>query len=265
MPEASRLIDTHAHLYLPEFDADREAMLHRARLAGVEKILLPNIDSGSIAAMTRLEDDNTGFCHAMMGLHPCSVKDNVEEELEVVRDWLEKRLFVAIGEIGTDHYWDVTFADAQAMAFNVQMEMAKRHALPIVIHSRETLDLNIALIRNQADGRLKGIFHCFNGSLEQANQIINLGFLLGIGGVVTFKNAGVAEVVARLPLESLVLETDAPYLTPQPFRGKRNESAYTELVAQKIAEVQGRTYEEVCAVTTRTALELFDLSGPPAE
>lgn len=255
------LIDTHAHLYLPEFDDDRQEMLQRAKDAGVSEIYLPNIDSGSIKSMLALEKANPDLCHAMMGLHPCSVSENVEEELAIVKGWLERRTFSAIGEIGTDHYWDVTHARAQERAFEQQILWAKDYGLPIVIHSRETLDLNIEIVGRHAGERLRGIFHCFTGTVEQGRQIIEMGFYLGIGGVVTFRNSGLAEVIAALPLDAIVLETDAPYLTPHPYRGKRNESAYTRLVAQKIAEVRGISIEEVSEATTRNARQVFGQAG----
>ncbi|RME98209.1 MAG: TatD family deoxyribonuclease, partial [Bacteroidetes bacterium] len=225
------LIDTHAHLYSKKFDHDREEMLQRAIAAGVGQFLLPNIDRESIESMLALEAAHPDRCHAMMGLHPCSVQANYQEELAVVRDWLDKRPFLAVGEIGIDLYWDKTYLEEQKEAFLLQVEWALELDLPIVIHARESLDLLIELVRGVGDKRLRGVFHCFTGSLAQAQAIIELGFYLGIGGVATYKNSGLTETLAQLPLSAIILETDAPYLAPVPKRGKRNESAYVRYVA----------------------------------
>lgn len=253
-----RIIDSHAHLYASEFDRDRDEMLKRAVEAGVEKIYLPNIDSSSISAMLQLEETYPDQCFAMMGLHPCSVKENYQEELAIVEDWLNKRPFCAIGEIGIDLYWDKTFFEQQKEAFLLQVEWAKKRNLPIVIHSRESIDIIIELLQPFKDDCLKGIFHCFGGSVEQANAIINLGFLIGIGGVLTFKKSGLAQTLEKVDLAHMVLETDSPYLAPTPYRGKRNESAYTRLVAEKLAEVKNTTLAEVGRITTKNAEALFD-------
>lgn len=253
-----RIIDTHAHLYASQFDEDRDAMLQRALEVGVEKIYLPNIDSSSISGMLSLEQAYPDRCFAMMGLHPCSVKENYQAELAIVENWLNKRPFCAVGEIGIDLYWDKTFFEQQKEAFLLQVNWAKERNLPIVIHSRESADIIIDLLQPLKDDRLKGIFHCFGGNLEQAKAIIDLGFLLGIGGVLTFKKSGLAQTLEQVDLEHLVLETDAPYLAPTPYRGKRNESAYTRLVAEKLAEVKGITLEEVGSVTSENAEQLFE-------
>lgn len=252
-----RLIDTHTHLYAKPFDNDRDAMIQRAVDSGVEQFFLPNIDRSSIAGMLALEEKYPGRCFAMMGLHPCSVNETAEEELATVESWLRKRPFCAVGEIGIDLYWDETFFEQQKEAFLQQVRWAKSMDLPIVIHSREATDLIIELLQQEKEDRLRGIFHCFTGTTEQANAIIGLGFLLGIGGVVTFKNAGLDKVVAGIDLQHLVLETDAPYLAPAPKRGKRNESAYVRLVAEKVAAVQQRPFAEIAAQTTANALALF--------
>lgn len=252
-----QLIDTHAHLYAEEFDADRTEMLQRALDTGLTHMYLPNIDSSSIEGMLALEAQFPGQCLAMMGLHPCYVKENYREELAIVKSWLEKRSFPAIGEIGIDLYWDKTFVREQEEAFLTQVEWAKQYDLPIVIHSRESMDLIIELLKPVRHSRLRGIFHCFTGTVAQAEAAIELGFLLGIGGVLTFKKSGLDAVLSEIDLKHLVLETDAPYLAPTPFRGKRNESSYLLKVAEKLAEVKGVNLNEVAEVTTQNALQLL--------
>jgi len=251
------MIDTHCHIYLPEFEADIEAVISRAEQVGVNKFYLPAIDSHTNEAMFRLEQQFPGKCIAMAGLHPCYVKENYEEELKVVADLLAKRKFAAIGEIGLDFYWDKTFTYQQYKALEIQVSWALQYQLPIVLHTRNATMETFDAIKKYCSSGLKGIFHCFGGTLEEARMITEAGFLLGIGGVVTYKNAGLAETLSEIDLKYLVLETDAPYLTPVPHRGKRNESAYLRLIAQKIAEVKGCTIEEVESVTTRNAEELF--------
>lgn len=250
-------VDTHAHLYASQFDEDRDAMMARAFSLGVKKIYLPNIDASSIDAMLLLESQYPEQCHAMIGLHPCSVNDTFEQEMQIVESWLERRKFSAIGEIGTDAYWDKTHLDQQVDCFKRQIALAKTYGLPVVIHSRETLDMNIEIISQLQDGALRGIFHCFTGTSEQAKRIIDLGFLLGIGGVLTFKNSGLTEVVSDLPAESLVLETDAPYLAPHPHRGKRNETAYLGLVAEKLADCWHTSVKEIARITSDNARLVF--------
>lgn len=251
------LIDTHTHLYLEEFNDDRSATVQRALDHGIKKLLLPNIDNSTVEAMLELEQTFPDNCFPMMGLHPCSVNAGFREDLRSVEKWFELRRFVAVGEVGTDLYWDKTWAREQIECFKWHLEFAKQVKLPLVIHSRDTLDLNIGLVEELQDGRLTGVFHCFNGDMEQAARIGELGFYMGIGGVVTFKNAGVDKVVAQLPLDRIVLETDAPYLTPVPHRGKRNESAYLIYVAEKIAEVQSVDLETVIKRTTDNAMSVF--------
>lgn len=255
------LIDTHCHLYLTDFEADRQAVIKRAMEAGVTKMYLPAIDSSELEHLLSLERAFPGECIAMMGLHPCSVRDNYEEELRLVEKQLQERAFAAVGEIGLDFYWDVSFTTQQYDAFRRQVGWAKQLGLPIVIHSRNSTDECISVVKENQDGGLRGIFHCFSGNEVQARQIIDLGFYLGIGGVITYKNAGLAEVLKDIPLDHLVLETDAPYLTPVPYRGKRNESSYIKYVAQKLADVKGVGVEEVAAVTTANAQNIFRFKG----
>ncbi len=252
-------IDTHTHLFAEEFNADRLEVVQKAIDAGVSKFYLPNIDSSSIEEMLKLEEKFPQNCFAMMGLHPCSVNEKFEEELKVVEEWFSKRKFSAVGEIGLDYHWDKTFIPQQKEAFCRQIDLAKKYNIPIVIHQRDCFADAFDLVKSKNDESLSGIFHCFSGSLEQANQIIELGnFKLGIGGVVTYKNAGLVEVLKQVDLHHLVLETDSPYLTPVPFRGKRNESSHVILVAKKIAEIKNITLEEVAEVTTANAEQLFE-------
>ena len=251
------IIDTHCHLYLDDFNADRPAIIERANAEGVGGFYLPAIDSGVIDGMLQMEKDYPGQCFAMMGLHPCSVKENFEEELRIVEEWLTRRKFSAIGETGLDFYWDKTFILQQYDAFKRQVNWAKNYKIPVVIHSRQSTQECVDVIKEMHDADLSGIFHCFSGSLEEALQITELGFYLGIGGVITYKNAGLAAVIEKLPLSNIVLETDAPYLTPVPFRGKRNESAYLKYVVQKIAEIKKISVEEVTAITTLNAQKVF--------
>lgn len=254
------MIDTHAHIYAKDFKEDLPEIIDRATQNGLSHILMPNIDVESIDEMLEVEDKYPN-CIAMMGLHPCYVKKDFEQQLYQVEDWLSKRPFVAVGEIGTDLYWDDTFWEQQKEAFNIQCELAIKHQLPVAIHCRDSIDENIALVEPFAENGLKGVFHCFTGTAEQAKRITDMGFYLGLGGVVTFKNGGMKEVVPMLDQNYLVLETDSPYLTPTPHRGKRNEPYYTTLVAQKVAELLGKTIEEVDTFTTKNALDLFNHSN----
>lgn len=251
------LIDTHAHIYLEEFDADREDMMHRSAEAGVDKIYMPNVDHTSIDRMLELELKHPGVCIPMMGLHPCYIKKDFEKELYLVEDWLNKRKFSAVGEIGTDLYWDKTFWPQQQEAFKVQVGWARKLKLPIVIHCRESIDETIALLEPMLGDGLKGVFHCFSGTLAQAKRIMAMGFYLGYGGVATFKNGGQDKVIPHIPLDSIVLETDSPYLAPVPHRGKRNEPAYIELVANRIADLRGISGSEVKQKTSHNANQLF--------
>lgn len=251
------LIDTHTHLYAAEFDPDRKALIEKAISNGIREFYLPNIDSSTIDIMLDLEQQFPENCFAMMGLHPCLVKESWEKELAIVKSWLEKRKFIAVGEIGIDLYWDKTFFEEQKTAFKQQIDWALEYNYPISIHCREAFD-PIYEILSSYKILPKAIFHCFSGNLEQANKIINLGgFKLGIGGVVTFKNAGIDKVVEQIDLEHLVLETDAPYLAPVPFRGKRNEPGYILEVARKIAQIKDISMDEVAKITSQNAKYIF--------
>lgn len=253
------LIDTHTHLFAEEFDLDRTEVVQRAISAGVTKFFLPNIDSYSIVKMLQLEKQFPENCFAMMGLHPCSVNEKYNEELSVVEHWLSKRKFSALGEIGMDYHWDKTFIPQQKDAFSRQIDLAKKYSLPVVIHQRECFDDIFELIKSKNTGGLKGIFHCFTGTSEQAHKIISLGgFKMGIGGAVTYKNSKLPEVLEQIDMKHIVLETDSPYLPPVPYRGKRNESFYLTLVAEKVAQVKHVPAEEVAKITTTNALQIFE-------
>ena len=251
------LIDTHTHLYLREFENDLDNVIQNARNVGVAKFYLPSIDSGHHEEMFRLEAFHPGEFFPMMGLHPCSVKENFLGELEIVENFLSQRKFSAIGEIGLDFYWEVTYKEQQYEAFNKQMDWALQYSLPIVIHTRNAMQETIEAVRPYAAKGLSGIFHCFGDSAETARQIIDMNFYLGIGGVVTYKKANLEDSLKDIPLERMVLETDAPYLTPVPYRGKRNESSYLLLIAQRLADIKNVVVEEVAAITTTNAKKIF--------
>lgn len=259
--EKSLLIDSHSHIYLDEFHSDRPEAISRAKEQGISKILMPAIDSTTHQQMMKVEEEFAGVCVSMMGLHPCSVKGNFEDELSTVRNHLETRNFIAIGEIGLDFYWDKTFLDQQYMAFDRQIDWALEMDLPIVIHSRDAIDECIEVVSKRQNGSLKGVFHCFGGSLDQAKAILGLGFYLGIGGVLTFKKAGLDKVLESIDLEHVILETDAPYLAPVPYRGKRNESSYLSLVARNLANVKEMQYDDVARITSANTEKLFRLNG----
>ncbi|WP_217519857.1 TatD family hydrolase [Vibrio metschnikovii] len=253
------MIDTHAHVYASEFDHDREQVIQRAIEQGIEHILLPNIDLNSIAPMLATEAAYPDLCRSMMGLHPCYVNADVKQTLEQIEYWFTQREFIAVGEIGIDLYWDKTYQAEQEMAFITQLNWAKSLNLPVVIHTRDSIDQTLALLKQEQNGQLRGVFHCFGGTVEQAKAINDLGFHLGLGGVSTFKNGGMDKVIPALDLNYLVLETDCPYLAPVPHRGKRNEPAYTRLVAERIAELRGLSTEYVDQFTTNNAKALFKL------
>lgn len=253
-------IDTHTHLFLDHFNGDLDKTIQTAIEKGINKFILPNIDSSTIDDIFRLVNKYPDNCLPVMGLHPTSVDENYKKELDIVTKWLKNEKFYAIGETGIDLYWDKTFLKEQIEAFEFQLQLAKEMNLPIIIHVRDSFDEVFEVVDRFNDDKLKGVFHCFSGNSEQAEKIVSYGgFKLGIGGVVTFKNSNLGEVISKLSLENLVLETDSPYLAPVPFRGKRNESSYITYVAQKIAEVSGVSIEEVAKVTTKNAQELFGI------
>ena len=252
------LSDTHTHLYLPEFDNDRNAMIQRAFEAGVTEIYLPNVDSETISPLHALVDAFPQNCFPMMGLHPCSVKpESMENELGLVKHWLDTRDYVAVGEIGLDLYWDKSTLNIQIEALKRQCEWAIEKELPVVLHCRESTAESIEVIHPFAERGLKGVFHCFSGTLEEAKMAIEMDFFLGIGGVLTFKKSGLADIVSQIPLEYLVLETDAPYLAPVPFRGKRNESAYIRNILEALSDIRRIGKNELAEITTTNARRLF--------
>ncbi len=254
----TRYIDTHAHLYDAQFDETREEDIQRALQAGVDRIYLPNCDSATISPMMALVKQWPQNCFAMMGLHPCYVKEeSYRQELALMEQWLQQEKFAAIGEIGLDYYWDTTFVAQQKEAFSRQIDWALQLGLPIVIHTRSSLTDGIEQVRTKQNGGLKGVFHCFSGTLDEARQIVDQGFYLGIGGTLTFKKSDLPLIIEHIGLQHILLETDAPYLAPVPYRGKRNESAYIPLIADKIAEIKGCDTEEVARVTTENAMALF--------
>lgn len=251
------LTDTHTHLYSEAFEEDREAMIKRALEKGISRFFIPAIDSTHIPAMYELEKKFPEKVFLMMGLHPTSVKENFREELDRVEEEFSKRDFYAVGEIGIDLYWDKNFLQQQQLAFKQQIQLAKRKKLPIVIHCRDAFNEVFEVLESEKGEDLFGIFHCFTGDLAQAKKAISYNMKLGIGGVVTFKNGGIDKFLKEIPLENIVLETDAPYLAPAPFRGKRNESSYLSEIAQKVAEIYGRDLEEIAAVTTHNSEDIF--------
>ncbi len=255
-------VDTHTHLFTDAFDEDRDIVVQRAIDAGIQYLLLPNIDGGTINAMHQLEKAYPNNCFSMMGLHPGSVKENWEEELAKVKEHLFSRKYVAVGEIGMDLYWDTTFIEEQRQAFRQQVSWAKELKIPIAIHARDAFDEIFAILDEMNDENLIGVFHCFTGNLEQARHIESYGgFKMGIGGVVTYKKAAMDQVLTHVDLKHLILETDSPYLSPVPFRGKRNESSYVVHIAEKLSDIYGVPLKEIEEATTKSALELFNLTG----
>ena len=249
--------DTHTHLYLDAFDEDRTQVVEEAIQQDVQYLLLPNIDSKSMRPMLNLCDEFPANCFPMAGLHPTSVKENYREELKIIEKNMAEHTFIAIGEIGIDLHWDQSFKKQQEEAFRFQIDLALQHALPIVMHSRESFDEIFKILEDYRNTGLKGVFHCFTGSFAQAQHAIDLGFYLGIGGVLTFKNSGLDKIVEKLDLKHLLLETDSPFLAPVPFRGKRNESKYINLIAGRIAEVKQMEKETVAQISTENAIKLF--------
>ncbi len=253
------LIDTHSHIYSTDFIHDRDEIIQRAYSNDVRKIILPNIDSSSVKNLLDLVDTYPHICIPLMGLHPTSVNHDYQEELQVVEYWLKKRKFYGIGEIGIDLYWNTTFLEEQTHAFRFQLELARQYELPVVIHVRDSFDEVYNVLKEEKGENLKGVFHSFTGTFEQAQLIIALGFKIGIGGIVTFKNSGLEQVVSKIDPAHLILETDSPYLTPVPFRGKRNESSYLVYIAQKIAELHQMTVGDIAKITTENARKLFGI------
>ena len=253
------LTDTHAHLYSEQFDEDRTEMVQRALNAGVSRFFVPAIDSTYLNSMLELEKSFPENMFLMMGLHPTHVKENVAKELAFVKEWLDKRQFYAVGEIGIDLYWDKTFLQQQQDAFKQQIEWAKEKNLPIVIHCRDAFNEIFEVLDEVKDDKLFGIFHCFTGNLEQAQQAISYNMKLGIGGVVTFKNGKIDQFLNEIPLKNIVLETDAPYLAPTPFRGKRNESSYLVNVLDKLVDIYGITPKEIAEITTQNSKNVFGI------
>ncbi len=251
--------DSHTHLYAEEFDPDRDAMMLRTQQNNVSHLFLPAIDSKYHEKMLALVRDYPGICYPMMGLHPTSVKANYLDELNIVSAYLANPeiKFVAIGEVGIDLYWDKTHETEQRIAFDFQIGLAVKYALPLVIHTRNSMDIALGIVEAHHVPSLRGVFHCFSGNYEQAQRAVRLGFMIGIGGVVTYKNSGLQTVVEHMPLEHLLLETDAPWLPPVPHRGQRNEPSYLPFIAQKIAEIKNVSLEKVADVTTEGALKLF--------
>ncbi|MCK9421644.1 MAG: TatD family hydrolase [Bacteroidales bacterium] len=257
-----KYIDSHTHLYAGEFDADREAVVQRAVHSGVSHLLLPAIDSLYHKKLLDVVTHHPQLCYPMMGLHPTSVRENYRDELTTVEKWLATPAlkFYALGEIGIDLYWDKTFDQEQRIVFKEQLRMAINHDLPAVIHTRNSMEIVLEIVEKENNSLLRGVFHCFNGNLDQARRAISLGFYLGIGGVVTYKNSGLQKIIETISPVHLLLETDAPWLPPVPYRGKRNESSYLPLIAQKIAEITNVSLETVAEITTRNAKNLFKIS-----
>ncbi len=255
-----QLIDTHAHLYLKQFDSERSFILKRAVDAGVSRVLLPNIDENTIKPMLQVCAEFPDNCCPMMAIHPTSIKKEYHKQLHVVEEQLKKQNFCAVGETGIDLYRDKTFSKEQSIAFEKHIEMAYQYDLPLVIHSRNSLDEIFKILQNNNNQRLRGVFHCFPGDVEQAYRVIELGFMIGIGGVVTYKNSTMVKVAQEIDLEHILLETDAPYLAPVPERGKRNECSYLIYVAEKIADIKKTDIKTVASITSKNALDLFKIS-----
>ena len=253
------MIDSHAHIYLDEFDEDIDDVINSAIKQGISEILLPNIDRATTENVMALVEKFPDVCYPMIGLHPCSVKMDYKAELRHVEEMLDEHDFIAIGEMGTDLYWDKSFWEEQKEAFEVQCELALGKKSPIVIHCRESIDETIGLVKPWANKGLRGVFHCFTGSLKQGEEITNMGFFLGLGGVSTFKNGGMDQIIPFLDKSKVLLETDSPYLSPVPYRGKRNEPAYLKLIAERIADLWKTNLEEVDAITTMNTQSLFKL------
>ncbi|MDP2112673.1 MAG: TatD family hydrolase [Bacteroidota bacterium] len=253
------LIDTHSHIYSTDFIHDRDEIIQRAYSNDVRKIILPNIDSSSVKNLLDMVDTYPHICIPLMGLHPTSVNHDYQEELQVVEYWLKKRKFYGIGEIGIDLYWETSFLEEQIHAFRFQLKLAREYQLPVVIHVRDSFEQVYNVLLEEKDKNLTGVFHSFSGTIEQAQLVIDLGFKIGVNGIITFKKSGLDEVISKIDPSNLLLETDSPYLTPVPFRGKRNESSYLVHIAQKIADLHQMTVGEIAKITTENARKLFGI------
>ena len=253
-------IDTHSHLFSEKFDEDIDQIVQRAKTNGVDKILLPNIDMGSIEAMHKLEDSDPAFFKSMMGIHPCYVTEDYETELQETKQWFSKRNYCAVGEIGIDLYWEKELIEQQENAFRSQLKLAKELNLPVAIHARDSFQEIFKIVDEENDENLTGVFHCFTGGKAEADKIMSFGgFKMGLGGVLTFKRSGLDKTAFEIPMEEFVLETDSPYLAPTPYRGKRNESSFLLNIAEKLADIKGISLKTVAEITTGNAIELFNL------
>lgn len=253
------LTDTHSHLYDKKFGDDQQEVIQRAFEEGVERIFLPNVDQHTVKGMLEIVEKHPTKCFPMMGLHPCHVKEDYEEELAVLKTHLDSGKYCAVGEIGMDLYWDKNFVEQQKEAFRTQIHWAKEKGLAIIIHCRDAFDEIFEVLESERDEKLRGIFHCFTGTIEQAKRAIGLNFYIGFGGVLTFKKSGLYEVAKAIDLKHIVLETDSPYLAPSPNRGKRNESAYLIHIAQKLADIHEKSLEEIAAITTDNSKKIFGI------
>jgi len=253
------LIDTHSHIYSTDFIQDRDEVIQRAYSNDVRKIILPNIDSSTVKNLLDMVDTYPHICIPLMGLHPTSVNNDYQEELQLVEYWLKKRKFYGIGEIGIDLFWETAFLEEQTQAFRIQLELARQYQLPVVVHVRDSFDEVYKVLTEPNDKKLTGVFHSFTGTFDQAQLIIALGFKIGVGGIVTFKKSGMDQIISKIDPSHLILETDSPYLTPVPFRGKRNESSYLVYIAQKIAELHQMTVGDIAKITTENARKLFGI------
>lgn len=254
-----QLIDTHTHIYLPEFDGDRDEAVRRAVESGVTRLLMPNIDTDSVDHMLAAENRYYGTCQSMIGLHPTSVKDDYLEQLNILEDLFSQHHFVAVGEIGIDLYWDKTFINEQIHVFRQQVSFAIENDLPVVVHSRDSFHEVFSVLDEFRGTKMKGVLHAFTGGMEEMEKAIDLGFKIGIGGIVTFKNSGLDKILKEAGIKNVILETDSPYLAPVPYRGKRNESSYICIINNKIADITGKKPEDVAAVTYSNSIELFNL------
>ncbi|OFX71943.1 MAG: hypothetical protein A2X12_11830 [Bacteroidetes bacterium GWE2_29_8] len=257
------LIDTHSHIYLDNFDNDRQIAIDRALQENVKIILLPNIDSGSIKKVLDLASKNEGICYPMLGLHPTSIKENYKEELDIIEKAISLHKIIAVGEIGLDLYWDKSFINQQIEALEKQINIANNHKLPIVLHVRDAFNHIFDVIESNKNDE-KGVFHCFSGKLDDAIRAVDLGYYLGIGGPVSYKNSILPSIIKEIGINKIILETDSPYLSPMPYRGKRNEPANIKIIANTISEILGITIDEVARITTNNALKLFDIENKQA-